>query len=116
MKKKLSVLLTGVALVALFVAPVSALKESGEEDKNSVNLSCLTGAGLDSQVAEEHVYDLLNVEDGSVVYNEDGEGIDRKYLKDTHHVFDVDGEIVLVNKKTLKLYNYDENYNLVAIR
>ena len=43
MKKKLSVLVSGVALMALFAAPVSALV-SGEEEASKVNLSCLVGS------------------------------------------------------------------------
>lgn len=115
MKKKLSVLVSGVALMALFAAPVSALVVE-EESANKVNLSCLTGAGVAVEMAEEYVYDVLGVAEGSVVYDEEGNGVDKKYLKDTHHVFNVNNEKVLVNKKTLKLYTYDSNYNLIPIR
>lgn len=39
-----------------------------------------------------------------------------KILKDAYHVFNVGGENVLVHKKTLKLYTYDANYNLIPVR
>ena len=115
MKKKLSVLVSGVALMAVFAAPVSALVVE-EESANKVNLSCLTGAGVDVEVAEEYVYDVLGVAEGSVVYDEEGNSVDKKFLKDAYHVFNVGGENVLVHKKTLKLYTYDANYNLIPVR
>ena len=116
MKKKLSALVSGVALVALLAVPVSALKVSEEDVSNKVNLSCLAGAGVDVEVAEEHVYNVLKAAEGSVVYDADAKGVDKEYLKDAYHAFDVNGEKVLVNKKTLKLYTYDSNYNLIPIR
>lgn len=116
MKKKLSALVSGVALVSLLAVPVSALKVSEEDVASKVNLSCLTGAGVEVAVAEEHVYDILNVAEGSVVYDEEAKGVDKEYLKDVYHAFDVEGEKVLVNKKTLKLYTYDSNYNLIPVR
>ena len=115
MKKKLSVLVSGVALMALFAAPVSALVVE-EESANKVNLSCLTGAGVAVEVAEEYVYDVLGVAEGSVVYDEEGNGVDKKFLKEAYHVFNVGGENVLVHKKTLKVYTYDANYNLIPVR
>ena len=64
MKKKLSVLVSGVALMALFAAPVSALVSGGEANK--VNLSCLVGAGV-NDVAKAHVVDVLNVAEENAV-------------------------------------------------
>ena len=116
MKKKLSALVSGVALVALLAVPVSALKVSEEDSANKVNLSCLTGAGVEVEVAEDYVYDVLKVAEGSVVYDAEAKGVDKEYLKDAYHVFNVEGERVLVNKKTLKLYTYDSNYNLIPVR
>ena len=115
MKKKLSVLVSGVALMALFAAPVSALV-SGEEEASKVNLSCLVGAGVEEDVAKAHLVDVLNVAEEAVVYDEEGNSVDKKFLKDAYHVFNVGGENVLVHKKTLKLYNYDANYNLIPVR
>ena len=71
MKKKLSVLVSGVALMALFAAPVSALV-SGEEEASKVNLSCLVGAGVEADVAKAHLVDVLNVAEEAVVYDEEG--------------------------------------------
>lgn len=115
MKKKLSVLVSGVALMALFAAPVSALV-SGEEEASKVNLSCLVGAGVEAEVAKAHVAELLNLSEDAVVYDEEGNSVDKKFLKDAYHVFNVGEENVLVNKKTLKVYTYDANYNLIPVR
>ena len=98
MKKKLSVLV------------------SGEEEASKVNLSCLVGAGVEADVAKAHLVDVLNVAEEAVVYDEEGNSVDKKFLKDAYHVFNVGGENVLVHKKTLKLYTYDANYNLIPVR
>lgn len=114
MKKKLSVLVSGLALMALFATPVSALVS--EEEVSQVNLSCLVGAGVEVDVAKAHVVDVLKVEEESVVYDEEGNNVDKKFLKEVYHVFSVGEEKVLVHKKTLKVYTYDDNYNLIPVR